>query len=115
MGCDARRHASRTRACRAITWSVIVNKGELVDKIAETAGLSKSDAEGALNAFIEIIQNAVASGDKVTLPGFGAFSQSARSERTARNPRTGETMTVPATKVAKFSVGAKFKERAAGR
>src|SRR6266446_2006225 len=99
------RYASRPRSCqprtrvrRASRWSVIVNKGELVDKMAEASGLSKSDAEGALNAFIEIIQGAVASGDKVTLPGFGAFSQSARSERTARNPRTGEPMTVPATK-----------------
>ncbi len=92
-----------------------MNKGELIDKMHEASGLSKSDAESALNAFIEVIQQAVTAGDKVTLPGFGAFSQSARSERQARNPRTGETMTVPATKVAKFSVGAKFKERVAGR
>ena len=92
-----------------------MNKGELIDKMHEASGLSKSDAESALNAFIEVIQQAVTDNDKVTLPSFGAFSQSARSERQARNPRTGETMTVPATKVAKFSVGAKFKERVAGR
>ena len=92
-----------------------MNKGELIDKMHEVSGLTKSDAESALNAFIEVIQAAVSSGDKVALPGFGAFSQAARSERTGRNPRTGESMVFPATKVAKFSVGAKFKERVAGK
>jgi len=92
-----------------------VNKGELVDKMHEASGLSKSDAEAALNAFIEVVQDAVAGGDKVTIPGFGNFSQSARAEREGRNPATGATMTIPATKVAKFSVGAKFKERVAGK
>lgn len=92
-----------------------MNKGELVDKIHESSGLSKTDAEAALNAFIEVVQNAVAGGDKVAIPGFGNFSRSDRSARTARNPKTGETIQVPATKVAKFSVGAKFKERVAGK
>ena len=67
-----------------------MNKSELVDSIAEQAGLNKAEAERALNAFIDSVQNAVASDDKVTLPGFGSFSRSSRAARTGRNPRTGE-------------------------
>src|SRR6516225_12418632 len=59
-----------------------VNKSELVDSIADGAGLSKADAERALNAMIEAIQGAVATDDKVTLPGFGSFSRSSRAART---------------------------------
>ncbi len=55
-----------------------MNKSELVDSIADQAGLSKADAERALNAFIDAVQTAVASDDKVTLPGFGSFSRSSR-------------------------------------
>jgi len=86
-----------------------VNKSELIDAIAEGSGLSKSQAENALNATIEAIQNAVAGGDKVTLPGFGAWSQSQRSARQGRNPRTGEIVQIPASKGVKFSAGARFK------
>ena len=63
-----------------------MNKSELVDNISETAHLSKADAERALNALLDAVQGAVASGDKVTLPGFGSFSRSQRSARTGRNP-----------------------------
>jgi DNA-binding protein HU-beta len=91
-----------------------VNKSELIEKIHETSGLSKSDAESALNAFIEAVQGAVANGDKVTLPGFGVFGPKSNSARTARNPRTGEMIQVPASKSAKFTVGAKFKAQVAG-
>jgi len=86
-----------------------VNKSELVDSIAEGAGLSKADAERALNAFIESVQAAVASDDKVTLPGFGSFSRSSRAARTGRNPRTGEPVQIAASKGVKFSAGAAFK------
>ncbi|MBM3659206.1 MAG: HU family DNA-binding protein [Actinobacteria bacterium] len=86
-----------------------MNKSELIDAIAEGSGLSKSQAENALNATIEAIQNAVAGGDKVTLPGFGAWSQSQRSARQGRNPRTGEIVQIPASKGVKFSAGARFK------
>jgi DNA-binding protein HU-beta len=87
-----------------------MNKGELVDAIADGSGLSKSDADRALNAFIDAIQNAVASGDKVTLPGFGSFSQTHRSARTGRNPQTGAPVQIKASNAPKFSAGAKFKE-----
>jgi DNA-binding protein HU-beta len=87
-----------------------VNKSEFIDKVAEKSGLGKHDAEKAINAFLEVVQDAVAADDKVTLPGFGAWSRSQRSARTGRNPRTGEPVHIPAAKAVKFSVGAKFKE-----
>lgn len=87
-----------------------MNKGELVDKIASTANLSKSDAESALNAFIDAVQGSVAAGDKVSLPGFGSFSRTERSARTGRNPQTGQPVQIPASKAPKFTAGAKFKE-----
>ena len=86
-----------------------VNKSELVDSIAEGAGLSKADAERALNALIDAVQGAVANDDKVTLPGFGSFSRSSRAARTGRNPRTGEPVQIAASKGVKFSAGAAFK------
>ncbi len=91
-----------------------MNKGELIDAMSEASGLSKSDSERALNAFIESVQGAVAGGDKVMLPGFGAFAPTQRSARTGRNPRTGEPVAIPASKSAKFTVGAKFKATVAG-
>jgi DNA-binding protein HU-beta len=87
----------------------VVNKAELVDKIAEQAGLNKAEAERALNAFIDSVQGAVAADDKVTLPGFGSFSRSSRAARTGRNPRTGEPVQIAASKGVKFSAGAAFK------
>jgi DNA-binding protein HU-beta len=86
-----------------------VNKSELVESISEGAGLSKADAERALNAFIESVQGAVSGGDKVTLPGFGSFSVSQRAARIGRNPRTGEPVQIAASKGVKFSAGAAFK------
>ena len=86
-----------------------MNKSELVDSIAEEAGLSKADAEKALNALIKSVEGAVAGGDKVTLPGFGSFSVSHRAARTGRNPRTGEPVQIAASKGVKFSAGAAFK------
>jgi DNA-binding protein HU-beta len=88
-----------------------MNKGELIDAIVDGAGLSKSDAERALNATIEAIESAVASGDKVTLPGFGSFSMTHRAARVGRNPQTGAPVQIKASNAPKFSAGAKFKER----
>ncbi len=88
-----------------------MNKSELIDKVAGEAGIAKSDAEKAVNAFIAVVQAAVAADDKVTLPGFGAWSRSQRSARTGRNPRTGEPVAIPASKAVKFSVGADFKKK----
>ena len=92
-----------------------MNKAELIEAINQNAGISKTDAENALNAFIEAVQGAVASGDKVALPGFGTFAPTLRKARTARNPRTGEPIDIPETKSAKFTVGSKFKAHVQGR
>ena len=86
-----------------------MNKSELVDSISDGARLSKADAERALNAMLDAVQGTVASGDKVTLPGFGSFSTSQRSARIGRNPRTGEPVQIAASKGVKFSPGAAFK------
>ena len=88
-----------------------MNKSELIDKVAGQAGLTKSDAERAVNAFIGVVEGAVATGDKVTVPGFGAWSRTQRAARTGRNPRTGEPVQIPASKAVKFSVGADFKKK----
>ena len=88
-----------------------MNKGELVDAIASTASLTKTDAENALNAFISSVQGAVAGGDKVTLPGFGTFAPSERAARTGMNPQTREPIQIKASKSVKFTVGSDFKKR----
>ena len=88
-----------------------MNKAELIDKVTNEAGIVKSDAEKAVNAFIAVVTAAVASDDKVTIPGFGAWSRTQRSARTGRNPRTGEPVAIPASKAVKFSVGADFKKK----
>ena len=93
----------------------VLNKAELVDAMHERSGLSKSDAEKALNAFIDSIQGAVAGGERVTLPGFGSFTPTERKARTGRNPRTGEPVQIPAGKSARFTVGTKFKAQVSGR
>jgi DNA-binding protein HU-beta len=85
-----------------------MNKRELIDAISERLGDKKSATE-ALNAVLEAIESAVASGDKVAITGFGVFEKSDRPARTARNPATNETVQVPASSVPKFRPGADFK------
>lgn len=91
-----------------------MNKGELVDAVASNANLSKTDAENALNAFINTVQSAIAAGDKVTLPGFGTFAPSLRKARMGMDPRTREPVHIPERKSAKFTVGSKFKAQVQG-
>ena len=82
-----------------------MNKAELVAKIADDAGLSKTQANEALDSFIEAVTKTLKSGDKVTLVGFGTFSVSKRAARTGRNPQTGEAIKIKAKKVARFKAG----------
>ncbi|WP_066732995.1 HU family DNA-binding protein [Cupriavidus sp. D384] len=92
-----------------------MTKSELIDAIAAgVEGLSKAKAEHALNATLNAIMDAVAKGDTLTLVGFGAFSKGERAERTARNPRTGEEITVQAAKTVKFKAGQRFKDAVNG-
>jgi DNA-binding protein HU-beta len=90
-----------------------MNKGELVDSVAEKAAVTKKQADAVISAVVESIMEAVSSGDKVTLVGFGSFESRDRKEREGRNPKTGEKMIIPATKVPAFSAGKLFKERVA--
>ncbi|MGB8698696.1 MAG: HU family DNA-binding protein [Thermosynechococcaceae cyanobacterium] len=90
-----------------------MNKGELVDAIAQKAGVTKKQADEVLSAAIDTITDAVSEGDKVTLVGFGSFEKRERQAREGRNPKTGETMTIPATSVPAFSAGKSFKEKVA--
>jgi DNA-binding protein HU-beta len=85
-----------------------MNKRDLIDAISDRLGDKKSATE-AVNAVLDTIQSAVASGDKVAITGFGVFEKSDRPARTARNPATGETIQVPASSVPKFRAGADFK------
>ncbi|MEB3231926.1 MAG: HU family DNA-binding protein [Leptolyngbyaceae bacterium] len=91
-----------------------MNKGELVDKIAENANVTKKEADAVLTAALDAIMQAVSSNDKVTLVGFGSFEPRERKAREGRNPKTGEAMTIPATVVPAFSAGKMFKEMVAG-
>ena len=75
-----------------------MNKAQLIDAIAEKAGLTKADSKKALEAFVETVGEALKGGDKVALIGFGSFSVSERSARSGRNPQTGKTITIPAKK-----------------
>jgi DNA-binding protein HU-beta len=92
-----------------------MNKGELVDRISQKATVTKKQADAVLSAAIETIMEAVSEGDKVTLVGFGSFERRDRKEREGRNPKTGEKMSIPATKVPAFSAGKLFKEKVAPR
>jgi DNA-binding protein HU-beta len=89
-----------------------MNKGDLVEKVAQDCGLSKAAAEQALNSVLGSISDALAAGDKVTLVGFGTFSVSQRAAREGRNPQTGKTINIPARKVVKFKAGSKLADAA---
>ena len=82
-----------------------MNKKELVDYIANNAGLEKKQAAAALDATLSGITETLGKKDKVTLLGFGTFSTSDRAERQGKNPQTGKTMTIPAKTVVKFKAG----------
>ena len=87
-----------------------MNKAELIDAIADAADLSKASAGHALDAAIESITKALKKGDSVTLVGFGTFSVRKRAARQGRNPRTGETIQIKASKVPGFKAGKALKD-----
>ncbi len=87
-----------------------MTKGDIVDSIAEETGLSKADAERAVNAFTGAVTSALKGGDSVSIVGFGTFSVSARAARTGRNPRTGEAIQIKASNAPKFKAGKGLKE-----
>ena len=87
-----------------------MNKTELVAAVAEKTGMSKKDSEKAVNAAFDTITEALAAGEKVQLVGFGAFEVKERNARVGRNPKTKETIEIPASRVASFKVGKALKD-----
>lgn len=87
-----------------------MNKTDLVAAIADQANISKKDAKDALEAFIDVVSKEMKKGGKVQLVGFGTFEVSTRAERTGRNPQTGATMKIKASRVPKFKAGKALKD-----
>ena len=87
-----------------------MNKSELIDAVAESTSLSKADAGRALESVLETIKSTLKSGQKVTIPGFGTFEARQRNARTGRNPQTGETIQIAASKTPGFKAGKQFKD-----
>ncbi len=88
-----------------------MNKTELINAVAEKAALSKKDAEKAVAATIDAITDALVAGDKVQLVGFGAFEVKCRNARVGRNPKTKETIEIPASKIPAFKAGKALKDK----
>jgi DNA-binding protein HU-beta len=90
-----------------------LNKSDLIGSVAEKTDLTKKDAEKAVNAVFQSIEEALAKGEKVQLVGFGTFETKERAARVGRNPRTGDEIAIPATKVPGFKAGKALKESVA--
>ena len=88
-----------------------MNKTDLIAAVAEKAGLAKTDAKKALEAFVSTVSEELAKGEKIALIGFGTFSVSEKSARTGINPATKQTIPIPAKKVVKFKAGAELAEK----
>ena len=86
-----------------------MNKGELVESIAQRSGLDKRQAESALSAFVDAVMQATKGGDRVAILGFGTFNPTSRGARTGRNPQTGAPVKIAASKGVRFAPGAAFK------
>lgn len=86
-----------------------MNKSELIEKMAEEAGITKTQAQAALNAFITSSAQALKQGDKISLIGLGTFSVSERSARKGRNPKTGKEINIAAKKLVRFRAGKALK------
>lgn len=91
-----------------------MKKAELIKSISEKSGLSKADASRALEAFTATIVEGVAFGDQITVPGLGTFVQKERGERQGRNPKTGETITIAASKLPHFTPSSSFRTAVKG-
>lgn len=87
-----------------------MNKSSLVAVVAQNSGLTQKQAEGAINAALDAIVEALKAGDKVQLTGFGTFEVRERAQREGRNPATGETITIEASRAPAFKAGKKFKD-----
>jgi DNA-binding protein HU-beta len=93
----------------------MATKAEMLDAVAESAGVSKTDAERTLGAFFDHVVAEAKKGEKVAWPGFGSFSTTERSARTGRNPQTGEPVQIKASTAMKFSASSALKEALNGK
>ncbi|HLS88599.1 MAG TPA: HU family DNA-binding protein [Sphingobacteriaceae bacterium] len=91
-----------------------MNKADLINSVAQDTGLTKKDTERAINSFMANIEKALAKGEKVSLVGFGTFEVRPRKARVGRNPRTGETIEIPASKVPAFKPGKALRAKVEG-
>lgn len=91
-----------------------MNKSELIEEIAKTAGLSKKNAEAALNAYTDVVTEALKKGDKVTVVGFGTYEVRERAAHMGKNPRTGAALQIEAAKVPAFKPGKALKDAVNG-
>jgi DNA-binding protein HU-beta len=89
---------------------ITMNKTELIAAVAAETGLTKKDSELAVNAFVNQVTEALKKGDKVSIVGFGSFEVKHRNARVGRNPKTKETINIPASKAPAFKAGKQFKE-----
>ena len=87
-----------------------MNRNDLVDAVAERTGLAKSDAARAVEALLGAVTDALRKGETVTLSGFGSFVAKTRAARTGRNPRTGESIAIPASRAPTFKAGKGLKD-----
>ena len=87
-----------------------MNKTQFVDAVAQKAGITKKEAEAAVNAMTAVVADTLKAGDKVQLIGFGTFEVKARAARSGRNPKTGETIEIAASKTPAFSAGKALKD-----
>ena len=99
--------------CQNVGGIFTMNKAELINAAAEKAGLSKKDTENALNAALDVIAAALAENDKIQLVGFGSFEVKSRAARIGRNPKTKESIKIPASKVPVFKPGKALKDAVA--
>ena len=88
-----------------------MNKSELIEKVAQEAGLTKKDTEKAVNKVFDVISEELAKGEKVQLIGFGTFETRERAAREGRNPSTGEVIKIEATRIPAFKAGKSLKEK----
>jgi DNA-binding protein HU-beta len=93
----------------------MATKAEMIDAVAEGAGVSKADAERTITAFFDYVVDAARSGEKVSVPGFGSFATTERSARTGRNPQTGEPVEIAASTAMKFTASSKLKATLNGK
>jgi DNA-binding protein HU-beta len=92
-----------------------MKKDDLIQAVADAAGINKAEASRALQAVVDTVTGAVASGDRVQVPGLGTFEPRTRNAREGRNPQTGETMQIAATTVPAFKPATAFKQATAGK